>query len=161
MMRPNVVPFPRRAPDQETLFTEQARLGYSIDRAGEALMRRQNTDGHWVFELEADATIPSEYILLQHYLDEIDEVLQQRMAVYLRSIQGDHGGWPLFYDGKFDLSASVKAYFALKAVGDSPDAAHMIRARDAILAHGGAERTNVFTRIQLALFGQCRGAPCR
>ena len=153
-MRPNIVPFPRRSPEAETEFTEQARLGFSIDRAGEALMRRQNIDGHWVFELEADATIPSEYILLQHYLDEIDEVLQQRMAIYLREIQGDHGGWPLFYDGKFDLSASVKAYFALKAVGDSVDAPHMARARAAILAHGGAERTNVFTRIQLALFGE-------
>ena len=27
------------------------------------------------------------------------------------------------------------------------------RAREAILAHGGAEKSNVFTRIQLALFG--------
>ncbi len=153
-MRPNVVQFPRRSQNSAAKFTEEAKLAFSIDRAGEALMRRQNTDGHWVFELEADATIPSEYILLQHYLDEIDEVLQDRMAAFLRSTQADHGGWPLFYDGKFDLSASVKAYFALKAVGDDADQPHMIRAREAILAHGGAERTNVFTRIQLALFGQ-------
>ena len=117
-------------------------------------MKRQNTDGHWAFELEADATIPSEYILLQHYLDEIDDVLQQRMATYLRSRQGEHGGWPLFHDGSFNLSASVKAYFALKAVGDRADEPHMARARAAILAHGGAERSNVFTRIQLALFGE-------
>ncbi len=163
-MRLNVVQFPRRSPKPEPIqapdsqvsgdLTRDAKLDFAVDRAGHALMKRQNTDGHWVFELEADATIPSEYILLQHYLDEIDNVLQQRMATYLRSIQGEHGGWPLFHDGKFDLSASVKAYFALKAVGDSPDDAHMVRARDAILAHGGAERANVFTRIQLALFGQ-------
>src|SRR6185369_8811484 len=49
---------------------------------------------------------------------------------------------------------SVKAYFALKAVGDSPEAPHMKRARDAILAHGGAERSNVFTRSLLALWGE-------
>ena len=110
--------------------------------------------GHWAFELEADATIPAEYILLQHYLGEIDDVLQSRMAVYLRRIQGPHGGWPLFYDGGFNISASVKAYFALKAVGDRADEPHMARAREAILAHGGAERTNVFTRIQLALYGE-------
>ena len=125
-----------------------------IDRASQALDARQNADGHWVFELEADATIPAEYILLEHYLDRIDAPLQDKIAVYLRRVQGAHGGWPLFHDGAFDLSATVKAYFALKCVGDSPDAPHMQAARDAILAAGGAERANVFTRIQLALYGQ-------
>jgi len=129
-------------------------LQASIERAAGALRARQNTDGHWRFELEADATIPAEYILLEHYLDRIDPALEARIGVYLREIQGDHGGWPLFHAGKFDLSASVKAYFALKCLGDSPDAPHMARARAAILAAGGAERTNVFTRIQLALFGE-------
>jgi squalene-hopene/tetraprenyl-beta-curcumene cyclase len=125
-----------------------------IVRAAAALERRQNPDGHWRFELEADATIPAEYILLEHYLDRIDPELQARIGVYLLDIQGAHGGWPLFHGGKFDLSASVKAYFALKCLGHAPDAPHMARARAAILAAGGAERTNVFTRIQLALFGQ-------
>jgi squalene-hopene/tetraprenyl-beta-curcumene cyclase len=129
-------------------------LDAAITRAADALTRRQNPDGHWRFELEADATIPAEYILLEHYLDRINPALQGRLAVYLREIQGEHGGWPLFHGGKFDLSASVKAYFALKAVGDSPEAPHMARARAAILAAGGAERTNVFTRVQLALFGE-------
>lgn len=136
-------------------------LAHAIDRADAALGRRQNPDGHWVFELEADATIPAEYVLLEHYLDRIDPELQDRIGVYLRSVQGVHGGWPLFHDGAFDLSASVKAYYALKAIGDAMDAPHMARARAAILAAGGAERTNVFTRIQLALFGQVpwRAAP--
>jgi squalene-hopene/tetraprenyl-beta-curcumene cyclase len=125
-----------------------------VERAAAALQRRQNADGHWRFELEADATIPAEYVLLEHYLDRIDPELEGRIGVYLREIQGEHGGWPLFWGGKFDLSASVKAYFALKAIGDYPDAPHMVRARDAILAAGGAERVNVFSRIQLALFGQ-------
>jgi squalene-hopene/tetraprenyl-beta-curcumene cyclase len=128
-------------------------LDDSVVRASAALSRRQNTDGHWVFPLEADATIPAEYVLLEHFLDRIDQKLQDRIAVYLRGIQGEHGGWPLFHDGAFNISASVKAYFALKAIGDSPDAPHMARARAAILAAGGAERTNVFTRAQLALFG--------
>ncbi|TPW36128.1 squalene--hopene cyclase [Oecophyllibacter saccharovorans] len=126
----------------------------AITGAHAALGKRQNEDGHWVFELEADATIPAEYVLLEHFLDRIDEERQKKIGVYLRRIQGAHGGWPLYHDGKFDLSASVKAYFALKAIGDDPQAPHMKRAREAILAHGGAERTNVFTRIQLALFDQ-------
>ncbi len=126
----------------------------AIGRASSALGNRQQADGHWVFELEADATIPAEYVLLEHYLDRINPALQAKIGIYLRRIQGEHGGWPLFHGGVFNLSASVKAYYALKAIGDSTDAPHMARARDAILAAGGAERTNVFTRIQLALFGQ-------
>ncbi|WP_422864712.1 squalene--hopene cyclase [Endosaccharibacter trunci] len=138
------------------------RLDETIRRAQAALGARQRDDGHWVFELEADATIPSEYILLEHYLDRIDTALQERLARYLRRIQGEHGGWPLYYKGRFDLSATVKAYYALKAVGDDIDAPHMARARAAILEAGGAERANVFTRFQLALFGEIpwRGTPC-
>ena len=126
----------------------------AITRAASALGRRQMPDGHWVFELEADATIPAEYILLEHFTDRIDPALEARIGRYLRRIQGPHGGWPLYHGGKFALSSSVKAYFALKAIGDDTDAAHMRRARAAILAAGGAERANVFTRFQLALFGQ-------
>jgi squalene-hopene/tetraprenyl-beta-curcumene cyclase len=118
------------------------------------LEHRQRPDGHLVFELEADATIPAEYVLLEHFLDEIDQALEDRIAVYLRAAQADHGGWSLYPGGEFDISATVKAYFALKLIGDDPDAPHMTRARSAILAHGGASRCNVFTRITLALFGQ-------
>ena len=126
----------------------------AIERATRNLLDRQMPDGHWVFELEADATIPAEYVLLKHYLGEpADPSVEAKIAVYLRRIQGGHGGWPLFYDGVFNISASVKAYFALKAIGDSPDAPHMRRAREAILAHGGAAASNVFTRCLLALFG--------
>ena len=84
-----------------------------------------------------------------------------RSRVYLRRIQGEHGGWPLFHDGEFDMSASVKAYFALKMIGDDIDAPHMARAREAIRARGGAEQSNVFTRVLLSLFGMMPGARCR
>ncbi|MFC0408245.1 squalene--hopene cyclase [Roseomonas elaeocarpi] len=126
-----------------------------VHRAAEALKRLQREDGHWVFELEADATIPAEYILLRQHLAEPDDlVLERRIGNYLRRIQGAHGGWPLFHGGAFDISASVKAYFALKMIGDSTGAPHMVRAREAILAAGGAGASNVFTRILLALYGE-------
>ncbi|HLJ06257.1 MAG TPA: squalene--hopene cyclase, partial [Acetobacteraceae bacterium] len=137
-----------------TLLPAAPTLEAAIIRARDALGQQQHSDGHWLFELEADATIPAEYVLLEHFLDRIEPELEAKIGVYLRSIQGKHGGWPLFHDGAFDLSASVKAYYALKAIGDAPDAPHMASARQAILAAGGAERTNVFTRAQLALFGQ-------
>ncbi|MGA8903193.1 MAG: squalene--hopene cyclase [Bradyrhizobium sp.] len=129
-------------------------LEASIDSATQALLGYRQADGHWVFELEADCTIPSEYVLLAHYLGEpADTVLEAKIANYLRRIQGAHGGWPLVHDGEFDMSASVKAYFALKMIGDSVDAPHMARAREAIHARGGASKSNVFTRFMLALFG--------
>jgi squalene-hopene/tetraprenyl-beta-curcumene cyclase len=130
-------------------------LDVSIARAAQALTALGKADGHWCFELEADATIPAEYVLMRHYRDEpIDRVLEGKIGNYLRRIQGAHGGWPLFHAGAFDMSASVKAYFALKMIGDDIDAPHMARAREAILRHGGAARSNVFTRALLALYGQ-------
>jgi squalene-hopene/tetraprenyl-beta-curcumene cyclase len=129
-------------------------LDRGISRATQALLDQQRGDGHWVFELEADATIPSEYVLLRHYLGEPEDLeLERKIGVYLRRIQGDHGGWPLFHGGAFDISATVKAYFCLKMIGDDPHAAHMVRARAAIVARGGLLRANVFTRILLAQFG--------
>jgi squalene-hopene/tetraprenyl-beta-curcumene cyclase len=131
-----------------------AKLEMSIEAASAALLSRQREDGHWSFEFEADATIPAEYILLTHYLgEEPDTERERKIGNYLRRIQGKHGGWPLFHAGDFDMSASVKAYFALKMVGDDIDAPHMARAREAILERGGAEMSNVFTRILLALYG--------
>ncbi len=136
------------------LAARPGRLERAIRAARDALLGQQQSDGHWVFELEADCTIPAEYILMMHYLDEIEPALEQRLARYLREQQQREGGWPLYQDGPLDLSCTVKAYFALKLAGDSPDAAHMQRARAAILARGGAARTNVFTRIALALYGE-------
>ena len=136
-------------------------LERAIVSAREALIGAQSAEGYWLFELEADCTIPAEYIMMMHFLDEIDLVLEAKLATYLRSHQCVHGGWPLYYGGELDLSCTVKAYYALKLAGDAADAPHMVRARTAILERGGAARANVFTRIALALFGQIpwRGVP--
>ncbi len=136
-------------------------LDQAIAAARAALIQRQAREGYWQFPLEADCTIPAEYIMMMHFLGEIDAQLEAKIAVYLRARQAGHGGWPLYHDGDFNISCSVKAYFALKLAGDSPEAPHMARARAAILRHGGAAATNVFTRIALALFGQLpwRGVP--
>src|SRR6201985_478250 len=131
-----------------------AALEASIASATRALLDFRKPDGHWVFELEADCTIPAEYVLLRHYLAEpVDAALEAKIANYLRRVQGAHGGWPLVHDGDLDMSASVKAYFALKMIGDDVNAPHMVRAREAILARGGAINSNVFTRFTLAMFG--------
>src|SRR5262249_46860292 len=140
-------PKPRRKAESRALDT-------SIASAAKALCALQRPDGHFVFELEADATIPAEYVLMRHYRGEaVDAELEAKIARYLHRVQAADGGWPLFHDGASDVSASVKAYFALKMIGDSPEAAHMTRARDLIWSKGGAANSNVFTRNLLALYG--------
>ena len=145
-----------------TANPELAQIEAAVSRATQALLATQRADGHFVFELEADVSIPAEYILFQHFLGQpADAELEGKIATFIRRQQAAHDGWPLFTDGAFNISSSVKAYFALKAVGDSPEADHMRRARAAILAHGGAANANVFTRSLLALFGALpwRGVP--
>ena len=150
------------APAEQFASASLDPLNDSIERAQSALLALGKNDGHWCFELEADCTIPAEYVLMRHYRDEpVDAVLEGKIGNYLRRLQGDHGGWPLFQDGAFNISASVKAYFALKMIGDDIDAPHMARARAAILEHGGAAQSNVFARALLALYGEIpwRGVP--
>ncbi|HEX7324576.1 MAG TPA: squalene--hopene cyclase [Rhodanobacteraceae bacterium] len=137
------------------------RLAAAVDAARERILADQHANGYWQYDLEADCTIPAEYILMLHYLGESDRLLEARLAEYLRDHQCRDGGWPLYPGGALDVSCSVKCYYALKLAGDRADAPHMQRARDAILARGGAARSNVFTRMALALFGQLpwRGVP--
>ena len=116
-------------------------LDASIASATRALISLQKEDGHFVFELEADATIPAEYVLMRHYLGEpVDLELEAKIAAYLRRIQSPDGGWPLFHEGPSHVSASVKGYFGLKMIGDRVDAPHMVRARQWILVQGGAAK---------------------
>ena len=96
--------------DQSQVAPSGEALERHIARASKALLARQHEDGHWCFELEADATIPAEYVLLRHFRGEKPDLeLERLIAVYLRRIQGDHGGWPLVHSGPIDVSASVKA----------------------------------------------------
>jgi squalene-hopene/tetraprenyl-beta-curcumene cyclase len=139
----------------ESPHSAESQLDHTISKAQDHIISLLKPEGYWVFDLEADVTIPSEYLLLQRFLNrDISSHLSEKIARYIRNRQLEDGGWPLFEGGKSDISATVKAYFALKIVGDTPDAAHMIRARELILSMGGAVKVNVFTRITLALFGQ-------
>lgn len=137
------------------------RLNLAIDQALNGLLGLQHDQGYWHFELEADCTIPAEYIIMMHYMDEIDEVLQARICNYLRARQKKDGSYPLYTGGAGDISGSTKVYFALKLAGDNPEQAHMQKAREYILSVGGAAISNVFTRIMLATFEQIpwRGVP--
>lgn len=125
------------------------------------LSRQDQAEGYWVAELEADTTLTSEYLMLRRFLDRVDPERERQAVRYLKATQLPDGGWPIYYGGPSEISASVKAYFALKLSGVPAEDALMIRARDCILAKGGVVAANVFTKIALALFGQYdwRGVP--
>ncbi len=126
----------------------------ALARSREALLHRQHPEGYWAGELQADSTLTSEYLLLRRFLGKTDPKREAAAAQYLRRCQLPEGGWGLYPGGPSDLSATVKAYFALKVAGASPGEDCLRRAREFILSRGGAARVNVFTRILLALFGQ-------
>ena len=131
-----------------------ADLRRSIERAQEWLLAEQDAAGFWWGELESNASITAEYLLLTHHLGIGDRELWSGIARYLRAQQRGEGYWAQYLDGPGDISTSVEAYFALKLAGDDPDAPHMQRAREWILAQGGIASARVFTKIWLALFGQ-------
>lgn len=119
-----------------------------------ALLAKQQSDGHWVFELEADAAMTAEYVLQKHCLGEpIELTLGASLARYLIALQQPEGGWPLLLGGCFDLSTSVKTYFALKLLGCTEHQPSLQRACTLIRQNGGAAGSNVMTRIWMALFG--------
>jgi squalene-hopene/tetraprenyl-beta-curcumene cyclase len=137
-----------------------SRLQHAIERARRCLLDMQQTDGHWVGELQGDTILESEYILLMAFLGREEEEVCRKAANYLLRQQMPEGGWNNYPGGPADLSVSVKAYFALKLTGHDPNAPYMRRARDVILALGGAAGCNSFTKFYLALLGQFPYANC-
>lgn len=134
--------------------TTNSPIDKAIQKAIDGIVKVQDPEGFWCYELEADITIPSEYILMMHYIGDVDKNIQAKMANYIRKRQQENGGWPLYLGGKTDISCTVKAYYALKLAGDDIESTHMLLARRAILEKGGAAKSNVFTRIMLAMFEQ-------
>ncbi len=132
----------------------------AIEAAQQYLFSIQKDDGHWVGELEGDTILESEYVLAMHFIGRTDDPKVRKAANYIRDKQLPTGGWALYPGGSPDISASAKAYFILKLVGDSADDPHMERARRAILALGGLDACNSFTQIYLAIFGQYDWAKC-
>jgi len=126
----------------------------AIRRSQAWFLGQQHAEGYWVAELEADTTLTSEYLMLRRFLDRVDPEREDKAVRYLKVMQLPDGGWPIYYGGPSEISASVKAYFALKLSGVSADEPFMIRAKERILAMGGVVQANVFTKIALALFDQ-------
>jgi squalene-hopene/tetraprenyl-beta-curcumene cyclase len=142
-----------RLPEEGEKTAPPPEVEEAVSRARDWLLERQYGDGYWLGELEGDTILESEYMLLLAWLGRTDAPIFAKCAEYVRRQQLPEGGWSLYPGGPLEISSSVKAYWVLKIAGDAPDAEHMVRAREAILAAGGAEKVNSFTRYYLALLG--------
>ena len=154
-------PRPLRAPrPQDT--TQAATLEHAIQHGTEALLACQDPAGFWVHELEADVTITSEYLLLRRWLGIPEPAQEAKATRHILSLQLADGGWPTYANGPANISATVKACFALKMTGLPATHPALVRACRRARDLGGITQVNIFTRILLALFGEMdwKGVPC-
>ncbi len=128
-------------------------LEISIKKAQNLILSQQFPDGYWWYTLEANESIPAEFIFLMHYMGHLDRVLEQQIAQQIRSSQNQDGSWSLYYEGPGDLSTTIECYLALKISGLDIKSSCLAKARDFILSQGGLTQCRIFTRIHLALFG--------
>ncbi len=142
----------REITDELSYDTE---LASAIKKARSCLLKEQDKgEGFWVGELEGDIALTADYMMLMHFIDQVDVVKQKKATKYLAEMQQKDGGWNIYYKGPSEISVSVKCYFALKLAGYSKDEPFMRKARECILKMGGIMESNTFTKIYLAIFGQ-------
>jgi squalene-hopene/tetraprenyl-beta-curcumene cyclase len=141
-------------PAAEATDTATRAVDAALARARDHLLALQSSQGWWKGELETNATMDAEDLLLRHVLGILDRPTATAAADWIRSQQRADGTWATFHGGPGDLSTTVEAYVALRLAGDEPGAPHLALARRFVLDRGGVERTRVFTRIWLALVGQ-------
>jgi len=129
----------------------------AIDATRRYLLGRQDERGFWHGELECDCTTTADYIILLNFLGWHEGHSKKKIrkaAAHIRALQQRDGSWNLFYKGPGDISATVKAYFALKLAGFCQNEPCMRSAREYIFNNGGVSRANTFVKFYLALFGQ-------
>ncbi len=130
------------------------RVTDAIDVSCEFLLSNQHPEGYWCGELEADTTLESDYIMMHTLIGTGDRARMERTLAEIRRHQNEDGGWPTYRGGPSNISATVKAYFAFKLMGWPAEHAMLIKARDWVLAHGGAVAVNTYTKLYLCFFGQ-------
>ena len=120
----------------------------------------QYGDGYWWAELTADTTLESDWLLLQLWLHPPQDGVwnppnRQLIDNAVNSIlerQLPDGGFNIYPQGPSDVSATVKAYFALKLAGFDYNEPRLAQARDRILALGGIQAANSYVKVNLSLF---------
>jgi squalene-hopene/tetraprenyl-beta-curcumene cyclase len=157
---PRLDPVFRSIPDAPSREPVIPPVDSALQKAVDCLLSKQFDGGYWCGELQGDSILESEFILMKFILSQEHDPDLPLIANYLRNIQMPEGGWNMYPGGKPDISGSVKGYFALKLMGDSPDAPHMLRAKKVIHDLGGAEKCNTFTKFFFACLGQISFDAC-
>jgi squalene-hopene/tetraprenyl-beta-curcumene cyclase len=138
-----------------------ASLQAAVQRAAEAVLSLQHPGGYWWADLTADSTLESDAILLELFLHppvngvwnppRRDRIERAAQAILERQLPD--GGFWIYPEGPGDVSATVKAYFALKLAGLPASDGRMERARSFILRSGGIQAANSYVKLNLSLFG--------
>ncbi len=136
------------------LILGQDRVSQNIKGCQQYLFSRQQDEGYWMGLLEADASVVSGFIPLARFLGVEDRKMEEKAVNYLLDRQNSDGSWSMFYGDQGSLDVTVQSYFGLKVMGVSPQRGNMAAAKRFILGRGGIEKTNTYTKIILALFGQ-------
>ncbi len=129
------------------------RIPSVLDKTVSLLLAQQREDGYWWYSLEANETIGAEFVFLMHYLGLVDSDILSGIKNRIIDVQRDDGTWAIYHGGPACLSTTIECYFALRLAGVDKDSPNMVRARDFILKNGGIEKSRVFTKIHLAMFG--------
>jgi len=132
----------------------------AVELTGDWLRAQQAVDGHWRGPLEGDTILESEYLLILAWAGRLDAAEVPGASRRILQEQLPAGGWAIYPGGPVDISASVKAYLALKLTGHDPESEPLRRARRAIDEAGGPWAVNSFTRFYLALLGQVPYSAC-
>ncbi len=152
---------PQREQFEEGSKLKFGRLDVALGRVRDAIARacdnvfsKQQPDGYWCGELEADPMLEADYIFGHLLLGTGDPARLRRALTEMLRYQNEDGGWSIYPGGPSNISLAVKCYFACKLMGQAPDAPHLVKAREWILANGGVVECNTFTKIYLCFMGQ-------
>jgi squalene-hopene/tetraprenyl-beta-curcumene cyclase len=141
---------------------QQRRHVTAAENIAGAMLELQSPEGYWCGELSADSTLESDYILLQLWMHPplADGVwnppsrarIDKAVKAILDRQQAD-GGWWIYPGGGAEVNATARAYTTLKLAGVDPESEPMRLARERVLALGGLQACNSYTKINLGLFG--------
>ena len=142
---------------QDTMTSAAAR---AARLAAERLLALQDSGGYWCADLTADTTLESDYVLLQLWMHPPEagvwnpptRALVDKAVRSILERQLPDGGFNIYAKGPSEISATVKAYFALKVAGLAVDDPPLARARARILELGGIQAANSYVKINLSLF---------
>ena len=150
------------APTAGQQHEQQLKTRNARELAARSLLALQDAAGFWRGDLTADTTLESDYVLLHLWLDPPTAEGQWHPAAHgkitkamatVLDRQLPDGGWNIYPSGPAELNATVRAYTALRICGHDPHSTVLTKARERILALGGLQAANSYTKINLSLFG--------